>query len=390
MAKKMTPLERARQNERLANEALAQGNIAAAQAYQANLQQQVMNNPTRTGVINVATRVNSSVGAASSGGNRNIESRLPEGGMDIPAPAGDGNTDTTPAPTGPSQEELNARQNAVDFFAEQLGQWGLGGLSGVINDLVIQYGPDAPSTIMAKIRDTSQYKQRFKGLLDLRSRGITDIENEGDYLRLESDYRRVFRQAGLTNYLGTPGSQAEYDAIGRIVSDFSLSVNEVEERITDAQRVVAETPQEVRDSFQRFYGIDPSTLTQYVLDPEKTMTEIQRRANAAIVGGYAQRAGLEFGAGVSERIGEFLGGERNIQGTQIEPQLTEIADIQRSTQRLAQIEQSDLSAETSALSALNLDQGARERVRTLQSRERARFSGRSGITTGSLSTGPGV
>jgi hypothetical protein len=120
------------------------------------------------------------------------------------------------------------------------------------------------------------------------------------------------------------------------------------------------------------------------------MTQIQRRANAAIVGGYAQRAGLDFGAGVSERIGEFLGGERNLQGTQIEPQLTEIADIQQSTQRLAEIEQSELSAETSALSALNLDREARERVRTLQSRERARFSGRSGITTASLSSGPSV
>jgi hypothetical protein len=167
-------------------------------------------------------------------------------------------------------------------------------------------------------------------------------------------------------------------------------VDEVRERVTDAQRVVADTPQEVRDSLQRFYGIDPSLLTQYVLDPQNTMTQIQRRANAAIVGGFAQRAGLDFGAGVSERIGEFLGGERNLQGTQIEPQLTEIADIQQSTQRLAEIEQSELSAETSALSALNLDREARDRVRTLQSRERARFSGRSSITTGSLAGGPSV
>jgi hypothetical protein len=194
----------------------------------------------------------------------------------------------------------------------------------------------------------------------------------------------------LRDYLGTSGTQSEYDSIARLVSDFSLSVNEVRDRVTDAQRVVAETPQEVRDSLQRFYNIDPATLTQYVLDPQRTTSEIQRRANAAIVGGYAARAGLDLGAGVSERIGEFLGGERDIRGTQIEPQLTEIADIQRSTQRLAEIEQGELSAETSALAALDLDREARERVRTLQSRERARFSGRAGITTGSLSAGPSI
>jgi len=242
--------------------------------------------------------------------------------------------------------------------------------------------------IAQRLRETQQYRDRFKGLLGLQQRGIPDIRNEAEYLNLESQYRQVFREAGLRDYLGTSGTQSEYDSIARLVSDFSLSVNEVRDRVTDAQRVVAETPQEVRDSLQRFYNIDPATLTQYVLDPQRTTSEIQRRANAAIVGGYAARAGLDLGAGVSERIGEFLGGERDIRGTQIEPQLTEIADIQRSTQRLAEIEQGELSAETSALAALDLDREARERVRTLQSRERARFSGRAGITTGSLSAGP--
>jgi hypothetical protein len=281
------------------------------------------------------------------------------------------------------------RETASSFLRGVLEQYNMGALASQVESLINQWGTNT-TVIAERLRQTEPYKQRFKGLLGLQQRGITDVRNEAEYLDLESRYRGVFREAGLRDYLGTAGSQTEYDAIARIVGDFSLSVDEVRERVTDAQRVVADTPQEVRDSLQRFYGIDPNLLTQYVLDPTRTTGEIQRRANAAIVGGYAQRAGLEFGAGVSERIGEFLGGERNIQGTQIEPQLTEIADIQRSTQRLAEIEQSDLSAETSALSALNLDQGARERVRTLQSRERARFGGRSGITTGSLSTGPGV
>ena len=294
------------------------------------------------------------------------------------------------ATTDTTDEDRIARQDAAARLNEVLATWGLSGLGSVINSLLIEYGPNAPSAIMSRIKDTEQYKQRFKGLLTLRQKGITDIPDEGSYLAFERQYRQAFREAGLRDYLGESGSQAEYDAIAKLVGDYSVSVDEVRERITDAQRVVADTPQEVRDSLQRFYGIDPNLLTQYVLDPTRTTTEIQRRANAAIVGGYAQRAGLEFGAGVSERIGEFLGGERDIQGTQIEPQLTEIADIQRSTQRLAEIEQGDLSAETSALSALNLDQGARERVRTLQSRERARFGGRSGITTGTLSSGPGV
>lgn len=281
------------------------------------------------------------------------------------------------------------RQDAVAFLQDILTQYGMGDLSGDIDRIVRESG-NQKSVIQNRIRQTESYRQRFKGLLALQQKGITDVANEGEYLQLESNYRQVFREAGLQSFLGDAGTATERDAIARIVGDFSLSVNEVRDRVTDAQRVVADTPQEVRDSLQRFYNIDPATLTSYVLDPQRTSGEIQRRANAAIVGGYAQRAGLDFGAGVAERVGEFLGGERDIMGTQIEPQLTQIADVQRKTQRLAALERDTLTAEETALAQLDLDVTAREKVRGLQSRERARFSGSTGITSASLARSSGV
>jgi hypothetical protein len=292
------------------------------------------------------------------------------------------------------QQETQARRDAERrdaraFLEDTLRMYGMEDLANDI-DRIVQESGNQKSVIQNTIRQTQSYKDRFKGLLNLQQKGITDIANEADYINLETQYRTTFREAGLRDYLGGAGTKAERDAIARIVGDFSLSVNEVRDRITDAQRVVAETPQEVRDSLQRFYNVDPSTLTAYVLDPQRTTGEIQRRANAAIVGGYAQRAGLEFGAGVSERIGEFLGGERDITGTQIEPQLTQIAGVQRSTGRLAQLEGGVLTAEETALGQLELDEAAQRRVRGLQSRERARFGGTSGVTTGTLSRAPSV
>jgi len=279
-------------------------------------------------------------------------------------------------------EREQAREGAKSFLRGLLETYGLGSLAGEVERLV---GDTTNELVIAqRLRETQQYKDRFKGLLGLQQRGITDIRNEAEYLNLETQYRQVFREAGLRDYLGTSGTQTEYDAIARLVSDFSLSVNEVRDRVTDAQRVVAETPQEVRDSLQQFYGIDPALLTQYVLDPENTTTQIQRRANAAIVGGYAQRAGLTFGAGVSERIGEFVGGGEDIRGTAIEPLLTEVSDIQKATRRLADIEKTTLTEEETALSRLDLDQQAREKVRGLQSRERARFGGSSAIRSAAL------
>ena len=54
----------------------------------------------------------------------------PPGGGDQPPPG-----DT--APTGPTLEELRRRQNAIDALIQRLAEWGLTGLGGIINDLMI-------------------------------------------------------------------------------------------------------------------------------------------------------------------------------------------------------------------------------------------------------------
>ena len=259
----------------------------------------------------------------------------------------------------------------------------MGSLAGNVEGLINDWGTNT-QVIAEKLRQTDAYKTRFKGLTSLQQRGIADVRNEAEYLELETNYRQVFREAGISSFLGQSGTQTEYDAIAKLVGDYSLSVNEVRDRVTDAQRIVAETPQEVRDSFQRYYNVDPATLTAYVLDPTSTANEINRRANAAIIGGLGMQRGLEFGSGAAERIGTFLGGNENLTGTQAEPVLGEIADVQRATNRLARLEKSTLSAEETAFAQLDLDSEAKRKVKGLQSRERARFGGSSAYDTRSL------
>jgi len=304
-----------------------------------------------------------------------------------PTPTGGGTGGGGGGTTATSEEDYQTRRDRLEAKAilqDALRMYGLEGLVGDL-DRIIKDSGNSASVAMNQIRQTEAYRDRFKGLLGLQQRGITDVSNEAEYIQLETNYRQVFREAGIQNFLGDAGSKPERDAIAKLVGDFSLSVNEVRDRVSDAQRVVADTPQEVRDSLQRFYNVDPATLTAYVLDPTRTAREINRRANAAIVGGYAQRQGLEFGAGVSERIGSLFAGEGDLQGTQAEPQLTTIAEAARGTKRLAQIEQSALSDEDVALSTLDLDATAKQRVEGLKSRERARFGGSGAFTSSALS-----
>jgi hypothetical protein len=280
--------------------------------------------------------------------------------------------------------QQSQRESAKSFLRNLLSQYGLGSLADSVDSIVQENTSE--EVIAERLRQTDAYKTRFKGLTQLRAKGITDIANEGEYLRAESDYRQVFREAGLSSFLGQAGTQTEFDAIAKLVGDYSLSVNEVRDRVTDAQRIVAQTPQEVRDSFQRYYNVDPATLTAYVLDPTRTASEINRKANAAMIGGLGMQRGLEFGAGVAERVGSFLGGEGDLTGTQAEPILGEIADVQRATGRLAQLEKSTLSAEETALAQLDLDTEAKRKVKGLQSRERARFGGTGAFGSSALSS----
>ena len=287
------------------------------------------------------------------------------------------------------EERRQAREGAKAYLGNILSQFGLGSLSGNIERLVGEWGTNT-EVIAERLRQTDQYKTRFKGMLQMQQRGVPDIRNEAEYISLESEYRRVFRENNLTSFLGDAGTQNEYDKIADLVGKFSLSVNEVRDRISDAQRVVAQTPEEVRSAFRQFYNIESDALVSYVLDPERASVEINRMANAAIVGGMAQQTNLNLGRGVSERIAGMRGGDQDLNADAIAPELTSIASTRDATSRLADLEKSVLSDDEVALAEMDLDAAAKQKVRGLQSRERARFSGSSAVNSGTLSRRGGV
>lgn len=275
------------------------------------------------------------------------------------------------------------RETASAYLQGILQQYGLGSLAGNVDLLIQQWGANT-DVIAMKLKDTSEYKTRFKGLLGLQQRGVTDVRNESEYLRLESEYRQAFRENGLASYLGESGTQGEYDKIADITNKFSLSVDEVRGRISDAQRVAADTPQAVKDALRDFYGVDASMLVQYTLDPSQTADRINRMANSAIAGGLARNAGLNVGAGVADQVAA-LSGTQDINQGQLGASIVDALGVRDSTGRLAMIEQSTLSDDEALQSSMGLDADANKKVKGLQSRERARFSGSSGFTTGSLS-----
>lgn len=280
-----------------------------------------------------------------------------------------------------------AREAASAFLTNTLRTFGLDSLGGQVDALIQQWGTNS-DVIALKLKDTTEYKTRFAGLLNLQTKGITDVQNEAQYLQLESSYRQVFRDAGLTSFLGAPGSTDEQKAIGDIVGKYSLSVNEVKDRVADSQRIAANTPQEVKDAFMNYYGVDSTQLVAYSLDPARTSEIINRQANAAIAGGLAAVNQLKIGLGVADQIAN-IAGTTDINQGQLASDLVNAQTMRNATARLAQIEGSTLSDDTAVQASLGLDAAAQKKVGTLQSRERARFGGSSAVVKGTLSRNSG-
>ena len=281
-----------------------------------------------------------------------------------------------------------AREAASAFLTNTLRTFGLDSLGGQVDALIQQWGTNS-DVIGLKLKETTEYKTRFAGLLNLQTKGITDVQNEAQYLQLESSYRQVFRDAGLTSFLGAPGSTDEQKAIGDIVGKYSLSVNEVKDRVADSQRVWANTPQEVKDAFATYYGVDATQGVAYSLDPMRTSEIINRQANAAIAGGLAAVHQLKIGLGVADQIAN-IAGTTDINQGQLASDMVNASLLRDNAVKLASIESSTLSDDTAVQASLNLDAAARKKVDTLQSRERARFGGSSAFGKGSLSRNNGA
>ena len=265
-----------------------------------------------------------------------------------------------------------------------------GGMEGLIGDLdrLIREWGNNTDVIMAKIPETETYQTRFKGLIDLRKKGVTDIRNENQYLTLESNYRQVFREAGMRDFLGTDGTQDQFNSIAELVADYSVSVDEVRARVNDAARVIADTDNETVNALQEYYGIDTATLTEYVLDPVRTQNKINTIANATLLGGAAGTQGLDINREAAETVAG-MAGENDANVGQYRREFTGAAAMRDATARLASLEGSNLTDSEAVLSSMDLDAEAKKKTRGLQSRERARFGGSSGVTSGSLATNRG-
>lgn len=182
---------------------------------------------------------------------------------------------------------LTATQtNAWDQLRNTLSQYGFSGndLNALVNwaktEVISGAGTDQ---ITSDLMQTPEFKRRFPAIGVLGSEGIAITPAE--YISMEQSYAQAEKAAGITPNF------ASYDAL--IANQVSPS--EYSDRLTQGYLAVANSDQNVVNTFQRYYGISKAQLAQYFLNPKAQEPLLLKQALAAQIGGAAKDVGFQPG-----------------------------------------------------------------------------------------------
>lgn len=197
-------------------------------------------------------------------------------------------------------------RNAFTMLANYLNSIGLGSLFSYTNGQPsgwlweqVKEGIVSEEALQMALEQTPEFRQRFAVLFEMRDNAIRSgggyVPTVAEVVEYEESFFRTMAAAGLPSWF--------YDDLGDAHNALrsNLSVSQIADRIEAGYSAVQAMPDEVRNVFDEFYGPQgDQALLAAVLDPEKTMNEIDRAVRTAQVGGYLRQQGFDVNRGRAE------------------------------------------------------------------------------------------
>ena len=278
-----------------------------------------------------------------------------------------------------------------------LSSYGIDGIANMVDKIITDYpeadGEEILNLIRYDQRYNKPYMDRFAGNA-IRMKNKLPMLDEATYLQQELSYSKIFKSYGLKNL----DTREQYTKL--IASD--VSVDEVTSRVSLAYDRVLKADPTTTEAFRKFYPmLGASDLVSAMLDPEQQLPALERKVQAAEIGGAALRQGLStslmdttatsamyknvqtgsLGAENLETAGVSASGASSGYGkiaTEL-PTMEKLSSIYGPT--MAQYGQKE--AEQAQLLGLASAQRKKE---ALIAREEAQFKGESGVGPGAFST----
>jgi hypothetical protein len=270
--------------------------------------------------------------------------------------------------------QYSDRKNIMDVLTMRFKEYNLEALVPTIQKLAAEGASDA--TITLALTESEAYKKRFSANEERIKAGLTALR-PAEYLSLEDTYRQVLRSYGLTQFSN--------DAYVKQFIAQDVSPTELNNRVVTAVQRVQNASPETTQMLQQYYGLNPSDIVGYVLDPTTQLPRIQQQIAAAEIGSAAARQGLTSGRGVSEALAA-----QGVTAAKAQEGYATIAEMLPTAEKLSEIyggtvgAYGQTEAEQEVFNSLASAQRAR---RKLSATETATFSGQSGASRGAFSTG---
>jgi hypothetical protein len=278
-------------------------------------------------------------------------------------------------------------RDARSTMATVLATYGLGDLSDfVYNEIIAKetVNINNPDAIIFAIREQPAYKKRFAGNAARLKKGLSELD-PASYIALENQFRQTLQSNLGPEMLSVYGTQETFQEL--IEGDVSPS--ELNERIQQGYRAVADADPGVKEQMRTLYGVTEGQLVGYFLDPTKAAPLLTRRAQAANI---AARGFEQGGIQLSGQFAEDLA-RRGISEQQARAGFAEVGALGELRQTFAG--ETALSSEQLAGAAFGIDVAAQQELERKRRQRTGEFAGggsfarTTGETSGSITTSVG-
>ena len=282
-------------------------------------------------------------------------------------------------------ETARRRQDARSTMASVLATYGLGDLADyVYNEIIAKetVNINNPDAIIFAIREQPAYQRRFAGNAARLRNGLSELD-PASYIGLENQFRQTLQSNGL------PANFYDQADDFKALIEGDVSPSELQTRIEQGYRAVADADPAVKDQMRNLYGIGEGELAAYFIDPQRTAPLLTRQAQAANIAARGlEQGGIQLSGAFAEDLAR-----RGITEQQARAGFGEVGALGELKQTFAG--ETALSGEQLAGAAFGIDVASQqelERKRRLRTGEFAgggSFARTTGETSGSISTSVG-
>ena len=145
---------------------------------------------------------------------------------------------------------------------------------------------------LMEMYDHPVFVARFPAIDKMRKSGMKNIPTPGEYIAYEKFIGEEFRRFSFN-----VGGDVFNTLVERLIIN-QVGEIEVTERLSEGERVLYDVPQEVRDTFNDWWGDGASKdiTMQLLLDPQENWSNLKDRIETAEVGAWGRMAaGLDEG-----------------------------------------------------------------------------------------------